>query len=136
MSSSTGSGGVGGECAWWSAEAVVEADRGGECEEAAGDAGAEAGPAAGAGAFEGEHVFERVENRFDPLPDRCQVAAAAGLVLAARPHDRRAQSGGGVGEFATGIAFVAEYGQRPAAFDAREQLQADLALACFGRGQF
>src|SRR5574337_180410 len=34
MTSSTGSRGVVGECAWWSAEAVVEADRCGECEEA------------------------------------------------------------------------------------------------------
>src|SRR3954447_17598910 len=96
MSSSTGSGGVGGECAWWSAEAVVEADRGGEREEAAADAGAEAVEAAGAVAFECEQVFAGLEDRFDSLPDRRQVGAAAGLVVAAWADHRCVQLGGSV----------------------------------------
>src|SRR5512144_1784377 len=96
MSSSTGSGGVVGECAWWSAEAVVEADRCGEREEALADAGVEAVQRAGAVAFEGEDVFERLEDRLDPLPQRRRVGAAAGLVASARPDDRRLELGGGV----------------------------------------
>src|SRR4051812_16493608 len=77
MSSSTGSGGVVGECAWWPAEAVVEADRGGECEEAAAEAGAEAVQGAGAVAFECEQVLQvwkidsircRIGARWRPLP--------------------------------------------------------------------
>jgi hypothetical protein len=59
MSSSTVSGGVVGECAWWSAESVAEADRCGEGEEA----GAEAVQGAGAESFE---RLEVVKMRFDP----------------------------------------------------------------------
>ncbi len=47
MSSSTVLGGVSGECAWWSAEAVVEADCGGERGEGLADAGAESVQGAG-----------------------------------------------------------------------------------------
>ena len=81
MSSSTGSGDVVDECAWWAAEAVVEADRGGECEEARSDAGSEAVEGAGAVAFEGEQVFAGLEDRFDPLADRREVRAAGRVRL-------------------------------------------------------
>src|SRR5579872_2833632 len=107
MSSSTGSGGVVGECAWWSAEAVVEGDRGDECEEACLDAGAEAVQGAGAVAFEGEEVFAGVEDRLDPLSDRREVRPSAGLVFAAGPDDGGVEFGGGVFEVASGVAFVA-----------------------------
>src|SRR5437763_85816 len=136
MSCSTGSGGVVGEGACWSAEAVVEADRGGECEEAAADAGAQAVEGAGAMAFEGEQVFAGVEDRLDPLPYRRQVRAGAGFVFAARPDDCRFELGGGVLELEAGVAFVAEHGDRSVAFESGEQLQADLALARFRRGEF
>src|SRR2546423_2881392 len=97
MSSSTGLGGVVGEGAWWAAEAVVESNCGGECEEADLDAGGEAVEGAGAVAFEGEEVFAGLEDRLDPLADRCQVWSAGGLGLAA-------PSGGG-GVAAAGPRF-------------------------------
>jgi hypothetical protein len=77
MSCSTGTGGVVGECACWAAEVVVEADRCGEGEEAAADAGAEAVQSPCAVVFEGEEVFAGLEDRFDPLSDRCQVGPVA-----------------------------------------------------------
>jgi len=52
------------------AESVVEADCGGEGEEACADAGAEAVQGAGAVSFEGEQVFAGLEDRFDALSDR------------------------------------------------------------------
>src|SRR5579884_1752767 len=103
MSSSTVLGGVVDECAWWPAESVVETDGGCEREEAAADAGAQAVQGAGAVAFEAEQVFAGLEDRFDPLPDRRQVRAAAGLVLAVRPDDRGLELGGGVFELGTGV---------------------------------
>ena len=56
MSSSTGSGDKVGEPAAGTAELVVEGDRGGECEQPAGDPGAQAVEGAGAVAFGGEEV--------------------------------------------------------------------------------
>ena len=135
MSSSTVSGGVVGECAWWAAEAVVEADRGGEGEEAAADAGAQAVEGAGAVAFEGEQVFAGLEDRFDPLTDWREVRAATGFVFAARADDRRVELGGGSLEVAAGVAFVADDGQVAGRVGAGEQGEADLALVCFRRGE-
>ena len=118
MSSSTGSGGVVDEGAWWAAEAVVEADRGGEGEEAGSDAGSEAVEGAGAVAFEGEEVFAGLEDRFDPLPDRGEVGPAGGFVFAAGPDDRGVEFGGGVFELAAGVALVADHEQVPVALAA------------------
>src|SRR5262245_13861611 len=109
MSSSTGSGRVVGERAWWSAEAVVERDGGREREEACADAGAEAVEGAGAVAFEGEQVFAGLEDRFDPLSEWCEVEPAAGFVSAAWANDRRVELSGGVFELAAYIALVAEH---------------------------
>src|ERR1700675_2283779 len=95
MSSSTGSGDVVDEGAWWPAEAVVECDCCGEGEEACFDAGCEAVEGAGAVAFEGEDVFAGLEDRFDSLPDRCEVRAAGTFVFAAGPDDRGVRLGGG-----------------------------------------
>src|ERR1044071_7319359 len=117
MSSSTGSGGVVGERAWWSVEAVVEADCGGEGEEALADAGAEAVQGAGTGAFEAEQVLAGVEDRLDSLPNRRQARAAAAVVFAAGPDDRRVQLRGGMNEIGAGVAFVADHGQRPGALE-------------------
>ena len=98
MSSSTDSGDVVDQGAAGSAESVVECDRGGEGEEACGDAGAEAVQGAGAVAFEAEQVFAGLEDGLDPLPDRGQVGSLAGFVFAAGPADGRVQVGGGVFE--------------------------------------
>src|ERR1041384_7881123 len=125
MSSSAGLGGVVGECAWWAAEAVVEADRGGEGEEADSDSCAEAVKGAGAVAFEGEQVFAGLEDRFDPLPDRREVESLAGFVFAAGPDDRRVELGGELFELAAGVAFVAEHVQVPVSLAAFEQGEAD-----------
>ena len=93
MSSSTGSGDVVDEGAWWSAESVVEGDRCGEGEEACADAGGEAVQGAGAVAFQGEQVFAGLEDRLDPLPDRGEVGSAGAFVFAVRPDDRGVKLG-------------------------------------------
>ena len=95
---------------------MVEADRRGEREEAAADAGAEAVQAAGAVAFEGEEVFAGLEDRLDPLPDRRQVRLGSAFVFAARPDDRRGEFGAFALEVAAGVALVADDGQVAVAF--------------------
>src|SRR5215212_6030132 len=135
MSGSTGSGGVVGERSWWAAEAVVEGDRGGECKEACLDAGAEPVQGSGAVAFEGEEVFAGLEDRLDPLSDRCEVRSAGGFVFAAGTNDRRLERGCGVFELASGVALVAEHVQVPAAWAALEEGEADVALGCLRRGE-
>src|SRR5438477_10009007 len=102
MSSSTGSGGVVGECSWWAAESVVGADRCGEWVEAAADAGAEAVQGAGAVAFEGEEVFAGLEDRLDPLPDWRQVRPGSAFVFAAWSDDRCGELGAVALEVAAG----------------------------------
>ena len=109
MSSSTGSGDVVGERAWWSAEAVVGADRCGEGEEACADACSEAVAGVGAVAFEGEQVFAGLEDRLDPLPDRREVGPAAAFVFAVWADDRRVEVGRGALELAAGVALVADH---------------------------
>src|SRR5579884_1463915 len=120
MSSSTSSGCVVDECAWWSAEAVVEADCGCECEEALADAGAEAVQAAGSVPFEGQEVFAGVEDRFDPLSDRREVWRGSGFVSASRAEDRRLLLADGVLELAAGVAFVGDDRDRLVAVEAGE----------------
>jgi len=90
------------------AELVIEAYAGGEGEEALEDAFLDAGEGAGAVAFEREQVFAGPEDRFDPLPQRSEVRAVAGLVIAAGTDDRGIELGHGRGEVAAGVAFVAE----------------------------
>src|SRR5437899_119951 len=135
MSSSTGSGAVVGEGAWWSAEAVVEADRGGECEEACSDAGGEAVEGAGAVSFQGEEAFAGLEDRFDSLSDRGEVGSAFGFVSAAGPHDRRVELGGELLELAAGVAFVAKHVEVSGAVAALKEGEADVALGRLGRGE-
>src|SRR5579862_21429 len=135
MSSSTVSGGVGGEGAWWSAEAVVEADCGCEREEAAADAGAGAVQGAGAVAFERQEVFAGLEDRFDPLSDWREVWAGSWFVAAGGPDDGDRERGGLLLELATGVALVADRGERLVAFDSAQQRQADVAFVGFGGGE-
>src|SRR5436190_3108103 len=135
MSSSTGLGGVVGEGAWWAAEAVVESNCGGECEEADLDAGGEAVEGAGAVAFEGEEVFAGLEDRLDPLADRCQVWSAGGLVFAPRSDDGGVEPAGRGFELLAGVAFVADHAERAGALAAGEQCQADVALGGLRRGE-
>src|SRR5215475_4938833 len=135
MTSSTGSGRVVGEGAWWAAESVVEGDCGGEGEEAGADAGGEAVQGAGAVAFEGEQVFAGLEDRLDALSDRCEVEPLAGLVFAPWPDDCRVELGGGAFELAAGVAFVAEQVEVSGALAALEQGEADVAFGGLGRGE-
>src|SRR4051794_35733084 len=96
-----------GECAGGSPEVVVQPDAGGQGEELGGDAGADAVHGAGVVAFESEAVFQRPEDALDALTDRREVRAAAGLVLAARAQDRRAEARGDGGlEVFAGVALV------------------------------
>src|SRR5829696_3721789 len=135
MSSSAGLGDVVDEGAWWAAELVVQGDRGGECEEAACDAGSEAAECAGAVALEREDVLGGPVDRLDPLADRGEVKAAAGFVFAAWSDDQGAEVGGLGFEVAAGVALVADHGERPAAVDASQQLQTDVALAGLRRSE-
>jgi hypothetical protein len=80
MIDSTASGGEVVEGAGGAFEVVVERDAGGECEEFAGDAGAEAVEGAGVVALEAEAVFECPEDRLDALADRCEVRWTAALL--------------------------------------------------------
>ncbi|MEO6349098.1 MAG: hypothetical protein ABIP53_00415 [Candidatus Limnocylindrales bacterium] len=73
MIDSTALGGVVDDCAAGSAELVVEADAGGECEQAGADAG--------------EQDFAGEEDRLDPPADRCQPRPALGLVVAGWTDD-------------------------------------------------
>src|SRR5438094_2938828 len=125
MVDSTSLGDVVDEGSAWAAELVVEADAGGEAEEALEDAFADAGEGAGAVALEGEQVFAGPEDRLDPLADRGEMGAWAGFVLASGPDDRGVEFADGFGEGAAGVAFVAE--QRFAALPLaeREQFEAD-----------
>src|SRR5579859_4276525 len=135
MSSSAGSGGVVGECAWWSAEAVVESDRGCEREESCLDAGCEAVESAGAVAFEGEDVLAGLEDGFDSLPDGREVGPAGGFVFTAWPDDGGVEAGGGGFEVAAGVALVADDPEVLGVFAAFEQGQADVSFGRLRRGE-
>jgi hypothetical protein len=91
---SAGSGDIVDERAARAAEFVVEGDAGCEAEEALEYALFDAVEGSRAVAFEGEQVFAGPEDRLDPLPDRGEVGALSGLVLAPRSYDRRVQMAG------------------------------------------
>src|SRR5271154_2601744 len=135
MTCSTVLGGVVDECAWWAAESVVEADRGGECEEACVDAGSESVEGAGAVAFEGEEVFAGAEDRFDSLPDRGEMELFSGFVFAAWAGDPGFEVGGGGFELAAGVALVAEHREWAVAFAASDQSECDLAFGGLWGGE-
>ena len=98
MIDSTGLGAVVDECAAWPAELVVQGDSGGEGEQALQDALSEAGEGSGAVAFEGQDALAGPEDALDPLADRREVRASAGLVLAPGPEDRCVHVADGLGE--------------------------------------
>src|SRR3984893_8527572 len=123
------------ECAAGAAELVVEADAGGEAEEALQDPFAQAGGGGAAVAFEGEYVFAGPEDLLDPLADRGEVWPLARLVFAPGTDDRGVESGDFLGEVAAGVAFVAEDRLAAAALAEFEQFEADLAFVAFGRGE-
>src|SRR5579884_1939287 len=135
MVDSTRLGDVVDECAAGSAELVVEADAGGEAEEALEDALAQAGEGAGAVAFQGEQVFAGPEDRFDSLPDRCEVRASTGFVFAAGADDRGVELVDSLSELAAGVALVAEERFAAVALTELEQFETDLALIALGRGE-
>jgi len=135
MIDSTGSGAVVDECAAGSVELVVEADGGGEAEEALQDALPEAGQGSGSVALECEDVLAGPEDRLDPLADRREVRSSAGLVFAAWSDDRGLQVAGRLRELFAGVALIADHGHCPSPVRAGEQLERDLALVALGGRQ-
>src|SRR5664279_467169 len=87
---------------------VVEADAGGEAEEAAEHPLTQARHGARPVALQGEHVLAGPEDRLDALADGGEVRTASTLVLARGAHDEGAQLGRGEGELAPGVALVAD----------------------------
>jgi hypothetical protein len=87
---------------------VVEADAGGECEQADGDAGEEVARGAGAVAFKVEQVLACPEDGLDSLSGRGEVWAGLWLGRARRSRDGRSQLADGLGELAAGVDLVAD----------------------------
>src|SRR5665647_2806071 len=107
---------------------VVEADAGGEAEEARQDALAQPGHGTRPVAFQGEQVLAGPEDRLDALADGGEVRAVAWFVLARRAHHGGAQLGAGCGllicdkgyagrEFAAAVAELGATVVRPARKD-------------------
>ena len=97
-----------GEGAAGSAEVMVEADAGGQGEQAGCDAGFQVWEGASAVAFQGEDVLAGLKDGFDSLTDGRQVGAVVGLVTPGWAQDGDAQLGCGGREVAAGIALVAD----------------------------
>ena len=84
-------------------------------------------------AFEGEEVFEGVEDRFDLLADGGEPGAGSGFVCAGWADDGRSELFDGVFEVFAGVAFVAD--DCFAAVDcAGDQLQRDVPFGPVGWG--
>lgn len=112
---------------------MVERDACSQRQEALCGAGTQIVQGASAVALEGEDVLAGPEDRLDPLADRGEVNGALGLVFTRRSDDRGLQVSGGIGEFATGIALVADDGLTTDPARPFEQLDADLTLVALGR---
>ena len=109
MIDSTGLGGVGHEGAAGSVELVVEPYGRCEGQEACSDAGSQSFWGSGAVAFEGEDVFEGLEDRLDALADRSEAGASGGWFVGAWwACDDRAEGVDGVFEALSGITLVAD----------------------------
>src|SRR5664279_6622907 len=93
MTCATGLRGVVDQGAAGAAELVVEHDGGGERREPGAQADAEVVQGSSAVSFEGEDVLAGLEDRLDPLADRCEMRALAGLVFASGAQDRRVELG-------------------------------------------
>src|SRR6476659_2002693 len=91
MVDSTPSGDVVDQSAARTPEPVVESDACGQREEALGDASAQVVEGASAVALQGEDVLAGPEDRLDPLPDRGEMDAVVGLVLARGADERGAE---------------------------------------------
>src|SRR5713101_5449913 len=101
---------VAGEGAAWLAELPVEVDGGVEGEDAGGDAADETGRGFGEVVFESELVFERVDDRLDPLPDLPdRQGLAVRLVGSAGAQQERAELADGVLEVVACEAFVGDH---------------------------
>src|SRR3990172_2966420 len=121
MVDSTRLGDVVDECAAGAAEFVVEADAGGEAEEPLQDAFFDPWEGAAAVAFQGEQVFAGPEDRLDALADRREMKSRPGFVFAAGTDDCGVEFADGLGEFAAGVALVAQERLAPGAFAAGGQ---------------
>src|SRR5215218_11179707 len=93
---------VGGEVAAGVTDRFVVPEAGGEGERALSDAGGDAAEGSAAVAFERELVFERVEDRFDPLARAAERAEAERLVVAVGAHEPAAEIGDELLELASG----------------------------------
>src|ERR671936_717733 len=94
---------VGGEGAAWLAELPVEVDGGGEGEDAGSDPADEPGRGFRQVVFESELVFERVDDRLDPLPDLPdRRGLPLRLVIPLGPQQQRAELADGGLEFPAG----------------------------------
>jgi len=113
---------------------MVEADAGGQAEEASEHALAQAGQSTSSMAFQREQILAGPEDRFDALADGSQVGAASGIVPSRRTHDEDAVLGGGGGELAPGVALVADQ-DLAAVRRAPEELERHLAFAAGGIGE-
>ena len=113
---------------------VVEADAGGEAEEAHEHPLTQTRHGARPVTFQGEQVLAGPEDRFDALADGRQVRAASGFVLARRPRHGDAEISSPGGELTPGVALVADE-HLTAAGRARQQLERDLTLVAAGMRQ-
>src|SRR5881394_3673576 len=100
---------VGAECSGGLACLPVEVDGGGEGEDAGGDPAGEAGWGLGEVVFEPELVFERVDDRLDPLADAAdRRRGTVWLVGPVGAQQQPAQLGDGGFELDAGEAFVGD----------------------------
>jgi hypothetical protein len=114
-------------------------DRGGHGQDALVDAGGDAAQGACAVVFEAELAFQRIDDGFDALADRGEVAVPAGFVAAVRAHEGQVQVAGLAVELGAGEAFVTDHdslGRDPVVVAGLfEQFRGDLAFAEFRVGQ-
>src|SRR5947208_14157116 len=134
MIDSTLSGAVVDERAAWSPELVVEADGGGEREQALQDSLAEPRQRPRSVALERERALAAPEDALDALTDRREVWALARLILATGSEDRGIELGDGLGERPPRVALVADQRLASGSASAGQELEGDLALIAFGGG--
>jgi hypothetical protein len=108
MIDSTDSGDKVDQCTAWSAELVVEADAGGEAQNALQDALVDARKGAGTVAFESEQVVAGPKDRLDALAYPSKMQLRPRLVFAAGTEDRGIELADGTCEIAAGRPRVTE----------------------------
>src|SRR5919204_191293 len=123
---------VGGECSWWAAELPVEVDGGGEGEDARGHAAEQSAGGFGEVVLEAELILERVDDRFDPLPDASDRGrSSVWFVGAVGPYEQGAELGDGMLELLAGEALVGDH-ELSCRWLAFEQLEDGLTLGRVG----